>query len=473
MLKRIISLSFALLSYTLLFAQTESSSFSTALEKAESGNVNSMFDVATMYSKGIGTAKDVEKAIYWYKKAYKKDGDNAELCADNLCSLFLEEYGLTKADYLIQDFFYSDKAEMNYRLGELYRSTLEPQMIFTSDNQERLQKAIEYYELAYDKGNKKAVKYLPSLFLKLNKKDYVRAKHYYDKGIVGWAPSGNDFKDAQTCPIAEYWSVEKELAPLEYQADEIKAQRTPEGQLVRAAPAKKYVYAPTYRMHITHGVISNTNKDKEVKLPWNSPAHRFTWGISVGYAQKAFKETQGGETKTHGWWKSNPMSGVQVGVRVNPQFDHGFGFDTGLFYEYYYDAASDHAVPARYNKEGSCKATFQEHGVYVPLHAEYSLHLGKSFRFFAFGGLGVNCVLNSTEMLRAKGESSSWEKINESDAYGAEGYKKFAATFEYGGGFSVEGLQIRVTKGTGLNNISNNGGDVKVDRLNVAVSVQL
>lgn len=473
MSKRIFTLLYALLSCIILSAQTESSSFSTALEKAEAGNSNSMYDVATMYRKGIGTTKDNEKAIYWYKKACKKGGNNVDLAVEDLCSLCLEEYGLEKAEYQIQDLFYNDKAEMYNRLGDLYRMTLEPQMLFTSDNQERLTKALEYYELAYDRGNKKAVKYLPSLFLKLNKKDYIRAKRYYDIGIVGWAPSGNDFKDAQTCPIAEYWFVEKELAPLEYQADEIRAQRTPETQVVRAAPTRKYVYNPTYRMHITHGVISNTNKDKDIKLPWNSPLHRYTWGINVGFTQKAFKETKDGETKNHGWWKNNALVGIQAGVKVNPQFDHGFGFNTGLYYEYYYDAASETAVPERFHQEGSGKGTYQEHDIYVPLHAEYSLHLGKRFRFFAFGGLGVNYVLNSSEIIREKGESTTWGKVSNSDAYGAVGYSKFGATLEYGGGLSVEGLQVRITKGTGLNNIGGNGSDVKLDKLNVAVSIQL
>lgn len=471
MIKRFLTLFFALLSCITIFGQTEGTTFTSMLEKAQAGNANAMYDVATMFRKGIGTTKDIEKAIYWYKKAYKKENANAELAADDLCSLYLEEYGVEKAALYIQEFFWDDKAIMNTRLGDLYRETLEPQMIFTSDNQERLGKAIEYYEAAYNKGNKKAVKYLPSLFLKLNKKDYVRAKYYYDKGIVGWAPSGNDFKDAQTCPIAEYWQVEKELAPFESQADAIKAQRTPEGQIVRAAPTKKYVYNPTYRMHITHNVIGNNVEEKAIKLPWNSPLHRYPWGISVAFTQKSFAETKGGESKTHGWWKSGGMAGIQAGVRLNPQFDHGFGFNTGLYYEYYYDTSSEYAIPANFGVEGKCKATLQEHDIYIPAHAEYSLHLGKRFRFFAFGGIGVNYVLSASEYFKSNGSSATIDQ-SVSDAYADAGYSKFGACLEYGGGLSIEGLQVRITKGTGLNNISkNNGSDVKLEKMNVAVSI--
>lgn len=472
MTKRITTLFFALLSCIITLGQTENS-FDEILQKAQSGNTNAMHDVATMYRKGIGTKKDVEKAIEWYKKAYKKENKKNESVADELCDLYKEEYGVEKAAVYIQEFFWDDKAVMNSRLGDLYRESLEPDMIFTTDNQERLSKAIAYYELAYDKGNKKAVKYLPTLFLKLNKKDYLRAKYYYDKGIVGWAPSGNAIKDEKTCPIADYAEVEKEIAPFESQTGEIKVQRTnvPNGETTaRPSVQRKYVYAPTYRMQLTHGVIANNIEEKHIKLPWNSPLHRYPWGISLAYTQKSFKEKNGNK---HGWWKSSGMSGVQVGAKYNPQLDHGIGFNTGIYYEYYYDTSTSCDIPERFEGEGKCKATLREHDIYIPLHAEYSLHLGKRFRLFVFGGLGIDYTLSASESLSTTSESNpDFKGITVSDAYDEMGYSKFGTTLEYGGGLSIEGLQVRITKGTGLNNISkNNGSDVKLDRMSVAVSI--
>lgn len=470
MTKRITTLFFALLSCIIALGQTENT-FKEILQKAQSGNTNAMHDVATMYRKGIGTAKDVEQAIEWYKKAYKKENGKNENVADELCNLYLEEYGVDKAAVYIQEFFWDDKAVMNTRLGDLYRESLEPGMIFTTDNQERLTKAIAHYELAYDKGNKKAVKHLPSLLLKLNKKDYLRAKYYYDKGIVGWAPSGNALKDEKTCPIADFAEVDKELAPFESQVGEISK---PHATSVTASegtvtPAqKKYVYAPTYRMYITHGVIGNNIEEKHLKLPWNSPLHRYPWGISLAYTQKSFKEKNGDK---HGWWKSSGMSGVQVGAKYNPQFDHGFGINTGIYYEYYYDTSTKCEVPERFEGEGYCKATLREHDLYIPIHAEYSLHLGKRFRLFVFGGLGIDYTLSASESLAKTSESNpDFEGVSHSDAYGEVGYNKFGATLEYGGGLSIEGLQVRITKGSGINNISKNG-DVKLDRMSVAASI--
>lgn len=472
MVKRITTLFFALLSCIFAFGQTDNNAFTETLEKAQSGNVNAMHDVATMFRKGIGTKKDVEKAIEWYKKAYKKENKTNEKVAEEVCDLFLEEYGVEKAAIYVQEFFWDDKAEMNTRLGNLYRESLEPEMLFTTDNQERLEKAIAYYELAYDKGNKKAVKYLPTLFLKLNKKDYLRARYYFDKGIVGWAPSGNALKDEKTCPIADYAEVENELAPYETMNGDFKPQRTTASGETTTTPTtqRKYVYAPTYRyrMQITHGVIGNNIEEKHIKLPWNSPLHRYPWGISLAYTQKSFKEKNGDK---HGWWKSSGMSGVQVGAKYNPQFDHGFGINTGIYYEYYYDTSTSCEVPDRFNATGICKATLQEHDIYVPIHAEYSIHLGKRFRIFAFGGLGIDYTLSASESLRASADSNSdFKDISVSDAYGDMGYNKFGATLEYGGGLSIEGLQVRITKGTGLNNISKNS-DVKLERMNVAVSI--
>lgn len=466
MTKRLTILFFALLSCIITFGQTENDTFTNTLKNAQSGNATAMHDVATMYRKGIGTTKDVEKAIEWYKKAYKKENKNNETVAEELCNLYLEEYGVEKAAILVQEFFWDDKAAMNTYLGDLYRESLEQDMLFSTDNQERLAKSIAYYELAYDKGNKKAVKYLPTLFLKQNKKDYVRAKYYFDKGIVGWAPSGNAIKDEKTCPIADYTEVEEVLSVFEV-SGEAKANDVANS---KSTTQRKYVYAPTYRMYVTHGVIGNNFKEQHIKLPWNSPLHRYPWGISLAYTQKSFKEN-GGEK--HGWWRESGMSGVQVGVKYNPQFDHGLGINTGIYYEYYYDSSTSIKVPERFNMDDHCKATLQEHDIYVPIHAEFSVHISKRFRIFVFGGLGIDYTLSAKETLGNCDESSeSFNGTGNDDAYDAVGYNKFGATLDYGGGFSIEGLQIRVTKGTGLNNISkNNGADVKLDRLNVSASI--
>ncbi|MCF0193126.1 MAG: sel1 repeat family protein [Prevotella sp.] len=454
-----------------MYGQTDSPEFTNALKKAKDGDYNAMCDVAMMYHKGIGTKQDAKEAIYWYKKAYKTGGSNTESMATDMCQLYLEEYGLENTELFIKEFFPNDKGERSQMLGSLYMSLLEKDMIFTSDNQERLKKAIGHFEDSYKKGNEKAVKFLPTLCLKLNEKDYIKAKKYYDIGIVGWSPSGNDFKDAVNCPIADRLYVEQQLKPYQNEADNAAALRNPEAANDRKDYTKKPTYNPNYRLYITHNIIGN-GKENRKKLPWNSPEYRYTVGISLGYVHKLFVTKENGNTTTHGWRKDFQIPGIQAGVRFNPQLKHGFGFDTGVFYEFYYEPTAETTVPSKYGTTAPCKATFQEHDLYVPAHAEYSVHLGRKFRLFAAAGLGLNFCLSATDSYQPL-EDGAFESITIKDAYAEEGYKTFLATLEYGGGLSIETFQLRLMISKGLNSISKGSTpDTKVNKLSVAMSLQ-
>lgn len=447
----------------------ESPEFTDAQRRAKAGDCNAMCDLAMMYSRGVGIEEDTELAIYWYKKAYKNGGNSAQSIADDLCQLYLDKKGVAQTDYFIQDFFGSNKAEMYYRLADLYRNSCEEDFLFTSDNQERLAKAISYYELSYDKGNQKALKFLPVLCLKLKTKDVVKAKKYYDLGIVGWCPTGNDFKDAATCPVAEYWYVQEQLRPYEEQASNARS-----GRVTDSGARRGYVsasssssransgYNPTYRLYITHNIIGNNAEENLVKLPWNSPKYRYTVGASVGYVQKNFVRT-GGDNSGKGWRKSYGMAGVQAGVRVNPQLDKGWGFNTGLFYEYFYEPTSN------YGADGKGKATYQEHSLYLPAHFEYSAHLSKSFRFFAFAGLGFNLPVYCFDQI----SGPEIEGSTDTNPYKTQNWSTFATMLEYGGGLQIEGLQVRFTLCKGLNNISKNSGEkVVVEQPSIVASFQ-
>lgn len=468
MLKRMFTFMLLSLVCVVMNGKSESPEFTDAQKRAKAGDYNAMCDLAMMYSKGVGTEEDTEMAIYWYKKAYKNGGNSADNVADDLCQLYLDKKGVAQTDYFIQDFFGANKAEMYYRLANLYRNSCEEDFLFTSDNQERLAKAISYYELSYDKGNKKALKYLPVLCLKLKTKDVVKAKKYYDLGLVGWCPTGNDFRDVATCPIAEYWYVEEQLRPYEEQASNARSGRVTDSGARRgytattsAASRASSGYNPTYRLYITHNIIGNNAEENLIKLPWNSPKHRYTVGASVGYVQKNFVR----DGDKGGWRKSYGMAGVQAGVRVNPQFDKGWGFDTGLFYEYFYEPSSEYQL----NENTVCKATYQEHSLYVPAHFEYSAHLSKSFRFFAFGGFGFNLPIYCFDRYTG----ANMEPIKDSSPYSSKNWSSFATMLEYGGGLQIEGLQVRLTFCKGLNNISKDKSQkVVVEQPSIVASFQ-
>ena len=101
-------------------------------------------------------------------------------------------------------------------------------------------------------------------------------------------------------------------------------------------------------------MIGNNAEEELIKLPWNSPKQRYTLGVSLGYVQKNYVRTGGADTHK-GWRKSYGMAGVQAGVRVNPQFDKGWGFNTGLFYEFFYEPTQECIIPTHYGKGDGVK----------------------------------------------------------------------------------------------------------------------
>ncbi|WP_455207625.1 tetratricopeptide repeat protein [Kaarinaea lacus] len=51
--------------------------FKQQMPKAEAGDAEAQYDIATMYEKGNGVAKDMEKAFEWFTKAAKQGSDKA------------------------------------------------------------------------------------------------------------------------------------------------------------------------------------------------------------------------------------------------------------------------------------------------------------------------------------------------------------------------------------------------------------
>ena len=87
--------------------------FVDTLSKADKGNSIAMYDLAGMYSKGIGTSKDINEALVWYQEA-------AQL----------------------------GYAQASFKLGKIYSDAI----LIPKDSQ----KAFTWYKNAADQGHKKA-----------------------------------------------------------------------------------------------------------------------------------------------------------------------------------------------------------------------------------------------------------------------------------------------------------------------------
>lgn len=104
---------------------------------------------------------------------------------------------------------------------------------------------------------------------------------------------------------------------------------------------------------------------------FNCPKTKDTWGITLGYAQKAFDNTQG----------------IQLGLRIEPLFKYGFGLNTGLNIEAY---STDLGSTLKWEK------SFDQYALNVPIHLEYRLNFSKWFNFFVYGGAGLNIITTSS-----------------------------------------------------------------------------
>lgn len=185
---------------------------------------------------------------------------------------------------------------------------------------------------------------------------------------------------------------------------------------------------------------------------FNSPSPDYKLaGLSIGYVSKQWVYKVGGQQEKFGMWDdSKSMSGLQIGFRIEPQWNYGFGLNTGLFYELYYTKTDELD-----SDNGYMEASVMEHSLYLPVHLEYRLHFAKSFQIFFYGGIGLDYGLGGT--VKIKDPSGYYEDWESSDLYSGDNFsnwKRFNASLEYGAGFRAGPLQFQVSMAKGLINMA-------------------
>lgn len=124
------------------------------------------------------------------------------------------------------------------------------------------------------------------------------------------------------------------------------------------------------------------------------------WGISAGYISKQWNtQSKDNNFKENIWGDPNKwIYGVRVGFHASPGFWWGLGLHTGLYYEFY-TSSNDNI-----RRQGGMY-NFQEHALYIPLHAYYRFPLSKDYCIFLRGGLGMDIGLLG--LYSGNGESTS------------------------------------------------------------------
>lgn len=143
----------------------------------------------------------------------------------------------------------------------------------------------------------------------------------------------------------------------------------------------------------------NQNSNSNRKRTFNKPKAINTWGMTVGYAQEMLDDYYYIEV-------------LQFGLKAEPLFKYGFGMNTGVNFLFYSYNLLDILV---------LENNFVAYGMNIPLHFEYRLNFSKWFNTFAYGGIGLNAII-----------TSDYE------------YYSLPVTFDFGGGFRINHVQINV-----------------------------
>lgn len=184
--------------------------------------------------------------------------------------------------------------------------------------------------------------------------------------------------------------------------------------------------------------IANKSVYSKSRKCFNCPKTKYTWGLTAGYTQLAYSPYERlmydpyvQTTTQNSYW-----DGLQLGLRIEPLFKYGFGFNTGIFYEYYSQSVTyEDGYGYSYDETQSVQAFS------IPLHLEYRLNFSNSFSVFAYGGAGLNLVTYST----------------------AENHT-FPTTLEYGAGLRINRIQFNTGKSSyvgDFRNMHSFGNDIR------------
>lgn len=204
--------------------------------------------------------------------------------------------------------------------------------------------------------------------------------------------------------------------------------------------------------HITNNnyTSSSNNNYKFRHRKFNQAQDNFFGGVSVGYIQKQWTIEENGEKEKCGLFDDDKyLQGIQAGFRIDPQFGGGLGINTGLFYEYCWAKSDD-----MNNSYGTYHYTYEEHGLYLPLHLKFTMNFNKWFQLSLYGGAGFNYVLSGNAYLRSDGDTYDSENVFSEE----EDWKKFNMMLEYGISIRIKAVQIDFTQSHGLNNWSDTDG---------------
>ena len=228
-------------------------------------------------------------------------------------------------------------------------------------------------------------------------------------------------------------------------------------------------HRPAYDASSTPTIADTQSNKRHTRYrgEFNKAKDNYFVGFSIGYVQKQWcYDFDGTKEKINVFGDGKYTNGIQVGLRVDPQFKYGFGINTGLYYEYYFDKSKDmyeEGIEYHYRSE--------EHSLYLPVHLKYSLNFSKWFQLAFYAGIGLDCGVSGQMYLRSDGETLNSQTLYDD----ALDMKRFNASLEYGAAIRTSRFQLGFTMSKGLINMSGyDDYEVKQDKpINISLSVYI
>ena len=391
------------------------------------------FRLGACYEDGRGVAKDELKAMRLYKMA-----------ADNNYPAAATVLG----DMFYRDCLYEPAAEWYYNAVSydgkgtyMYGYFCENGLHVTKD----IDAAAYYYKVAADLGYEQAIEGLKRVY------DVDKENSY----VFEWVNENQSTRNPYAQYILGCYYFEGKKLTQDYDKamtllENASAAGVKDADRILNDPANakiwKKIKTSRKRAEIKDEFEYRMWKFGKYMSTFNCPkSYTSPLGVSMGYVSKRWDYIWSDGTKEHAsiFDDTKLINGLQAGIRWEPELKFGFGFDTGLYYEYYQDKSDMMDDGDGY---GPYYVRMSEHCLHFPAHLEYRLNFTENFQVFFYGGVALDTVLYGKFDYFDEGSSEPFGTTDE-DIYAGEilpDIKRFNASWSFGGGVRVMSFQLNV-----------------------------
>ena len=395
------------------------------------------FRLGACYENGRGVAKDISKAITLYKLASKK---NFHKASTRLGDLYYEGLGVEK-DYEQAAEYYYKAVRLDARGTYMYGYLCEKGLLGSED----ISYAAYYYAAAADLGYEQAIEGLKRVY------DWDKGNSY----VFAWINENQSTRNPYAQYVLGCYYLEGDKLTQDYgKARTLLENASYAGVKDADRILNDPAYAKIWRKVETNRRWAAIKDDFEYGM-WKFGKYMSTFncpksytsplGVSMGYVSKRWDYIWSDGTKEHAsiFDDTKLINGLQAGIRWEPELNYGFGFDTGLYYEYYQDKSDMMDDGDGY---GPYYVRMSEHCLHFPAHLEYRLNFTENFQMFFYGGVALDTVLYGKFDYFDEGSSEPFGILDE-DLYAGEvlpDIKRFNASWSFGGGVRVMSFQLNV-----------------------------